>query len=269
MNRSSYLLLLAGLLFACQPQNKKSESSEDNGTQEPEASTIILTKAPSSPQFPGASLTKTGSGTRVETSADKKLIDGSAKYIFDVEKYELGVQTSDAEERGIANSGKGQHIHFIVNNGPYSAHYMSDIGSELDPGNYVVLAFLSRSYHESVKEPGAFHVENLTVGDVEPQEVDLTTPHLFYSRPKGTYAGPDAKKVMLDFYLLNVDLAENGYNVKANINGEEFLLDTWAPYYLEGLPMGENTIKLELLDGSGQLVDSPFNPVERTITLSE
>ena len=38
---------------------------------------------------------------------------------------------------------------------------------------------------------------------------------------------------------------------------------------MEGLPKGEVTIKLELLDSEGNLVESPFNPVERTVTLAE
>ena len=31
--------------------------------------------------------------------------------------------------------------------------------------------------------------------------------------------------------------------------------------------MGENKIKLSLLDSAGVLVNNPFNPVERTFTL--
>ena len=45
------------------------------------------------------------------------------------------------------------------------------------------------------------------------------------------------------------------------------MLDKWEPYVVEGLPMGDNTFKLELLDKDGNLVDNRFNPVERTITL--
>ena len=129
-------------------------------TAEESTSEIILTKAPASPDFPNASLTKTGLIIEPNDSSN------SVTYSFEVAEYELGAQTEDAATRGIANSGKGQHIHFIVNNGPYSAHYMPGVSNQLDDGNYVVLAFLSRSYHESVKSPGAFHIENLKVGDV-------------------------------------------------------------------------------------------------------
>ena len=94
-------------------------------------------------------------------------------------------------------------------------------------------------------------------------------PMLFYSRPKGTYTGKaETDKVMLDFYLVNAKLGAE-YKVKAEINGEEHLIDSWQPYYIEGMPMGENTIKLTLLDAEGNAVDTPLNPVSRTFTLQE
>ena len=91
---------------------------------------------------------------------------------------------------------------------------------------------------------------------------------VFYSRPKGTYKGEDTKKVMLDFYLVNTDLTD-GNQVRATINGTEFMVKEWAPMIIEGLPMGENTVKLELLDADMKLISAPFNPVERTFTLAE
>jgi len=252
-----------GLGFACSSptsNNKETESSETEAPME-DPVVVTLTKAPASPDFPDATLTKSD----LSVEASDSLF--SIEYSFSVENYELGAQTADAATRGIANSGKGQHIHFIVNNGPYSAHYMPGVNNKLEAGNYVVLAFLSRSYHESVKSEGAFHIENLKVGDVEENAADLTAPHLFYSRPKGTYKGADTEKLMLDFYLLNTSISPDGNKVKASINGDEFLIDEWKPMYIEGLPMGEVTIKLELIDAEGNLIEGPFNSVERIVTL--
>ncbi|WP_370090472.1 phosphopeptide-binding protein [Ekhidna sp.] len=258
---SIFMIALIG--FSCTNTKKSEESADEtSGTMELKAK-ITLTKAPPSPEFPDARLLKIAS---TSTPTDSGNV---VNYTFDVQNYELGVPTADYETRGIANSGKGQHIHYIVNNGPYAAHYMPGVNDILDDGNYVVLAFLSRSYHESVKSDEAYYVENLTVGDVEVDEADLSAPHLFYSRPKGTYSGADTKKVMLDFYLLNTTLSTDGNKVRATINGNEFMIDEWAPYYIEGLPMGENTIKLELIDGEGNAVLGPFNSVERTVTLEE
>ena len=253
------LTSIIGILVACSPVQK---AEGESNTQEAQP-TITLTKAPPSPNYPNASLIK------ADVSIESGDSSTTVSYSFDVGGYELGVQTEDAGVRGIANSGKGQHIHFIVNNGPYSAHYMPGVSNQLDDGNYVVLAFLSRSYHESVKSSGAFHIENLRIGNVDSTATDLTTPHLFYSRPKGIYSGEDAKKLMLDFYLLNTSISPEGNKVRATINGAEFLIEEWMPYYIEGLPMGEVAIKLELLDVDGNALEGPFNNVERSVILKE
>ena len=106
------------------------------------------------------------------------------------------------------------------------------------------------------------------MGDGEAEEADLSAPHMFYSRPKGTYKGEGAKKVILDFYLVNTSISPEGNKVKATINGEEFMITEWAPYAIEGMPLGELSVKLELIDAEGKLIESPFNPVERVVTLS-
>jgi len=72
---------------------------------------------------------------------------------------------------------------------------------------------------------------------------------------------------MLDFFVLNTELSEDGNKVRATINGKEFMITEWAPHIINGLPMGEVTIMLELLDGEGNLIDGPFNKVNRSVTL--
>lgn len=188
----------------------------------------------------------------------------STLFRFGVENYQLGVNTADPLSGQCANSGKGQHIHFIMNNEPYSAHYNAEFKKPLNGNSNVMLAFLSRSYHMSLKTKDAYVLKDLMVGDGK-DEFDETAPHMFYSRPKGEYVGDDAKSVMLDFYLVNTDLMKGGNTVRATINGVSFDLDSWEPYFIEGLVEGENTIALELLDANGELVPSPFNPVSRTI----
>ena len=188
--------------------------------------------------------------------------DNEYAFSFDVSDYELGAKTINTVENQLANSGKGQHIHFIINNGPYSAHYTNNFKKKLKNGNNVILAFLSRSYHESVKNPNAFVLTQ--IGD---EKVDLNNEFLFYSRPKGTYKGKDTEKLLLDFYLINTTISPEGNKVKATINDTEFIITEWAPYYLQGLPKGNVKIKLELVNSEGELIDSPFNPSIRNVTL--
>ncbi len=210
--------------------------------------------------------------TKVEGSApylnsslsleDIKIDENDYTFSFDVSDYTLGMQTLKDFDYQLANSAKGQHIHFIVNNGPYSAHYEDTFTKQLEDSSNVILAFLSRSYHESVKNPNAYILTQ--VGE---NEIDLNKEFLFYSRPKGTYKGVDTEKLLLDFYLVNTNLSSTGNKVKATIQDTEFIIEEWAPYYIEGLPKGEIKIKLELIDASGNLIDSPFNPSNRTVIL--
>ena len=259
MNRRSALLWSMGVAVAC----LACAGSAEDPAAAPEPvvdaakaeSVAVLTLEPlgESPEYTDAKLT-----------LDSYDPDNGA-FDFAVEGYELGAQTADSADKGIANSGKGQHIHLIVDNGPYSAHYVDEFEAPLEPGRHVVLAFLSRSYHESVKAPGAAVLT--TVGDGDGIEFDPEAPHLFYSRPKGTYTGSDIDNLMLDFYLVNADLGADGYRVRATVNGQEFLIDTWQPHVIRGLTPGEATVQLELLDGEGDAVPGPFNQVTRTVTL--
>lgn len=192
-------------------------------------------------------------------------------FSYEVENYTLGEQTPDADLKMCANSGSGQHIHLIIDTLPYIAKYESEFEQKIEPGNHYILSFLSRSYHESIKTPNAFKAEKVTVSENGSYEsrADISESILFYSRPKGTYVGAQqTNKVMLDFYLLNTNLGEN-LKVEAKINGESHLITVWQPYYIEGLPIGENSITLTLVDGEGNKINTPLNPVTRTFTLQE
>lgn len=194
------------------------------------------------------------------TSPDPKneLKAGKVKFTFDVKNYQLQEQTEGAEERHCANSAKGQHIHFILNNGPYQAKYDPVFEADLVEGNNVVLAFLSRSYHESIKNGKAFVIQNYKIGD-HAAEFDQAGEHLFYSRPKGVYSGEDTQRILIDFYLLNTELSPEGNKVELTIDAETFTLDSWQPYFVEGLAEGEHQFRIRLLNSTGELVAGPFN----------
>lgn len=271
---NTFLLILTMALLAASCGDKAAEKEEPAKDETPEAfSYTAVGDAPmtvgevtvavhtGSPEFADATL----SHGPLEVSET-----GEAAFNFTVSDYELGAQTATAGENGLANSGKGQHIHLIVNNGPYSAHYEPGFNYQLDDGNNVILAFLSRSYHESVKNGKAFIVTQVAVGDSAAEGANLEAQHMFYSRPKGTYTGDATSKVLLDFFLVNTSIGgESGNVVRATINGNVFYLDQWVPYTMEGLKDGENTVKLELMDAEGNIVPGPFNSVERTFTLNK
>jgi len=221
-------------------------------------SEITITKFEGSPEF---------TASKLSLITDQKAEQTNNNFSFNVENYKLGEQTPGAIENGLANSAKGQHIHMIVNNGPYSAHYTSDFSKDLNQDSNLILFFLSRSFHESVKNPNAFSLIQINSDEENSESYDLNSEFLFYSRPKGIYKGDDTKKLLLDFYLVNTEISSNGNKVRATINEKEFIIEEWTPYYIEGLPLGEVIVKLELINSNGELIDTPFNPVERKVTL--
>ena len=198
------------------------------------------------------------------------LKSNNVKFSYEIKNYQLAKPTVEGScAISCANSDKGQHIHLILNNAPYQAKYTSSFTDTLPDGHYIALSFLSRSYHESIKNFGASDLRQFTVGKAPQEKVDLTKPMLFYSRPKGEYKGKDTENVLLDFFLANTTLAENGNKVRATINGKSFLITNWKGYVIKGLPMGESTIKLELLDASENVIPGKYNVVERKITLTK
>ncbi|QKG58364.1 hypothetical protein GKZ68_18050 [Hymenobacter sp. BRD128] len=227
---------------------------------------ITLTPYNDSPKFPSAQM-------RLNAPIQGSTVpSGEVTFSYELTNFQLTKMTDSDHAMQMANSMKGQHIHNIVDNMPYTAHYDTKFTKPIPDGQHVVLSFLSRSYHESLKHMGAYDLRTITVGTpaagTPPMAFDLKAPHLFYSRPKDTYSGKDAQKIMLDFYLVNTTLAPDGNKVRATINGTEFMLDQWLPYMMEGLPAGQATIKLELLDSSGNLIPGPYNSVTRTITVA-
>lgn len=146
-------------------------------------------------------------------------------------------------------TGKGNHIHVILDNQPYEAYY--ELGQPFElrnviAGKHTLRVFPSRPWHESYKNDGAFQMVAFTVkggGDASkptttnsgqtlannnsaanPQtpregkdfspstagDVDPTKPLLTYSRPKGEYKGEDADPIMIDFWLSNAKLKGDG-----------------------------------------------------------
>ena len=229
---------------------------------------ITLTPYSDSPKFPTAQL-------QLNSPVGGSTVPGPVQFSYSLSNFQLTKMTGSEHAEQMANSMKGQHIHLIVDDKPYTAHYDTKFAEPIADGQHVILSFLSRSYHESIKQRSAYDLRTITVGkpvasatDSVAMKFDTKAPTLFYSRPKDTYSGKDAQKIMLDFYLVNTTLAPDGNKVRATINGNEFMLDNWLPYMMEGLPAGQATIKLELVDSSGSLIPGPFNTVTRTITVA-
>lgn len=107
-----------------------------------------------------------GAQVRITSPKNDGVLDeGTVSLVLEVSGLELGAQTQSPRAGEIANSDLGQHVHLIVNGGSYTAHYEDGTIEleDLKSGLYTVLAFPSRSYHESFKNKGASDLINFCV----------------------------------------------------------------------------------------------------------
>ena len=230
-----------------------------------------LAAVSASPEYAGATL-KISSVKAVAVGKDSAKVS----FAFDVKNYDLKAQTADTATKMCNNSAQGQHIHFIMDNKPYKALYEPKNEITLANGTeHYLMVFLSRSYHESIKSPGAAVVYHFKIDEKgklvkmdEPKE-----PMIFYSRPKGDYIGKDVENVLLDFYVWNGTLAADGYKVNATLTPAEgeavtFTFDKWEPKFITGMPMGKNKLTLSLTDKDGKQVTGVSTNVEREFNLA-
>jgi len=198
-------------------------------------------------------------------------------------------------------TGKGNHVHVILDNQPYEAYYEMGQPFELRnlaAGKHTLRVFPSRPWHESYKNDGAFQMVKFTVkggGDdskptttnsgqtmAPPREgkdfpasaagdVNTSKPLLTYSRPKGEYKDADADPIMIDFWLTGAKLKGDGgeYRVRYIVDDDEpRFIDKWESIWLSGWMNGKHTVRLELLDKDGRPVDNGgYNTTSREISV--
>ncbi len=273
-NTLTALAAICTMVFAACGENTSNNSttSAKDSVVVPERKAVALSDVGSSPEFPDATL-------KISSVKADKVGKDSAKvsFVFAVDKYELKMQTADNGNKLCNNSAQGQHIHFIMDNQPYKALYEPKNEITLANGTeHYLMVFLSRSYHESVKSPGAAAVYHFRIdekGKLEKME-DPKTPMVFYSRPKGDYLGKDTANVLLDFYVWNCTLAPDGYKVAASVYDEagtepaKFTFDKWEPKFINNLPVGKNKVSLMLVDKDGNPVTGPCTGTSREFNLS-
>ena len=245
------LVLLAFCLFlgSCATDNPDNKSTTATTTVSPPP-TQTLALVPHPQQI--ADLMK-GRGEqdqaqpriRIVSPAQGAVINGSTVNV----KVDLSGDLKGYMPHKDPGTGKGNHIHVILDNQPYEAYYEMNEPFELRnviAGKHTLRVFPSRPWHESYKNDGAFQMVEFTVkggGDaskptttntgqtmannnssITPKptregkdvassnagEVDPAKPLLTYSRPKGEYKAEEADPIMIDFWLTGVKLKGDG-----------------------------------------------------------
>ena len=115
--------------------------------------------------------------------------------------------------------------------------------------------------------------EGKEVASSQGGEIDAAKPLLTYSRPKGDYKGADAESIMIDFWLTNAKLQGDGgeYRVRYSVDGGEAkFIDKWEPIWLAGWTTGKHTVKVELIDKAGNVVENGgYNSTPRDINVTK
>lgn len=153
-----------------------------------------------------------------------------------------------------------------------------DEDAELAPGPHELIAVLAHASGETVKPDAGstrpFDRVRFWVGASAPDAGQtLEQPLLVYNLPRGTYNGEAASDaVLLDFYVLG-SLAAKSPRVRVSVTGDhdvraQTLLTEWRPLLVHGLPSGDYTVRLALVDADDQPVPGARTAAERTITLN-
>ena len=202
-----------------------------------------------------------------------------------VQGYPLGVMSDFDRKKQIYNDPMGQSMLVIIDNHHPIEIYKSFVDSldrnniyfdltlnttipyQLEEGMHVIRTFPSRSFGEGLKEPGAFAASIFYIGERKNNlTINLNAPYLTYNEPLETLSYNEVQPLLLDFYITNVRLSNDGYKVKVIIDKNiERILTSWTPYYIYGLKRGIHTIRLQLLNAKNEVQQGLFNDVTRRI----
>jgi hypothetical protein len=162
------------------------------------------------------------------------------------------------------NTGAFQMVKFTVKNGSADSNKPATTNS----GQQMSNANTNTNSNTNTAPREGKDMQNSIAGPV-----DTSKPLLTYSRPKGEYKAAESDPIMIDFWLTNAQLKGDGgqYRVRYTVdNGEAKYIDKWAPIWLSGWTAGKHTIKLELVDEDGGLVDNGgYNSTTREITVTK
>lgn len=206
---------------------------------------------------------------------------------FRVEGYPLGSDSQFDRRDEVAGTDLGQTLHIVIDDNPYFAYsgpafaafdevslyydssYKIEIPYRLTEGMHTIRAFPARSFGESLKGENTYIASVFYVGkEKDNPGLSLDGPYITYNEPSNQIYLTSSKPILLDFYVTNCALTADGYKVRLSIDGHGVrTLTSWQPYYIYGLPKGNHTVLLELIDRDNKVVPGEFNRVQRSITV--
>ncbi len=187
---------------------------------------------------------------------------------FDTRGFVLGTKTPGAEQRPSRRINKGNHMRAVIDDSIDVFDYDNNIKNPLTDGRHQVTAFISRSYHESVKNPKAVIAQKFELKNAQMiRNEKITEAILAYNAPTGDFEGDNAENIVFDFFIANTQISPKGNKVRLSIDQkQEFFVYEWKAYYIHGLSSGEHLIEIELLNSQGQRL---YGPLRRRIRVSK
>ncbi len=259
------LVISAFLLFSCdttvsdEGQQNQMENIAQNNSQFGKKRSVVITKdgitlteMTDYPMFVDASLSL--------VSPKDKATPGKTNFEFSVSNFMLGEETAEADKLGLQTDADGQHITFFNSGRLPKTSKKDQIEDNLSVGENYIFATLTRSYGMSVHDSKSAYI--LKKISIEDHKSTITTPkgsHLIPMSPIGTYLEPYNKKILLDFFLIDVKLQEGGNYVLVTIDNTDFKITKWSSFIIEGLNTGMHSVSFKLMDAKNQLIPGPFN----------
>lgn len=190
-------------------------------------------------------------------------------------EHTLRVFASRPWHESYKNEGSFQMVKFTVKNGGAEVDKpaTTNTGQQMSNANASNTASNAPAANTNSNANAAPTPEGKDMPASQGGAIDAAKPLLTYSRPKGEYKGADADPIMIDFWLTNAKLVGDGgqYRVRYTVgNGQPQFIDKWAPLWLAGWTSGKHSIKLELVDQNGNVVDNGgYNSTTREITVTK
>ncbi len=155
------LLILAG----CQQANDNANTTATSSVTPPGVQTLTLVPRPAKI----VDMMK-ARGEQDEATPALKIISPAKDAVINGSKVDVKLELSGDLKGYMPHkdpaTGKGNHIHVILDNQPYEAYYEIDQPFELrnvTEGKHTLRVFPSRPWHESYKNEGAFQMVEFTV----------------------------------------------------------------------------------------------------------
>ena len=252
LNRFFTIFSIAFLLFSCGSESVKNKDNDENTKPSAkdtllkpshidEGNTMIIAPEVEKDETP-VTLAQNGITLTAISNNPEKTVSLS----LNTETFSEGENEFLFSVSGIDN----YHLFVFLNGALYQVQN-NKLTIDLLDGNNLIACFLTDENYTIVKQPSAIILKNIIIGKHD-DYFNEKQPHLLYF-------SPNEFSTNLDFLLVNTNLEKHGFKVKATIDNTGFIIEKWYAYVISGIKKGEHSVRLQLLDENGQLIEGPFN----------